>query len=228
MTIEQMLTELIRKKPADSDDLDLRNILVAVNGADSSAMGGPAAVLRNGDEVSIIPVIHGGSGRMRFRIGVRRIEMFSLILSATDLDILRLRHSRILLQAVSSRYILGISHAKKLIGLSLAAQKNNTLLSKRLETDILMRFACTTQISSAINTVGIKPKQQSVLVAIGPQKYLNRLYVELCPNIVRDLDTRSNYVFLKRHFGITPRHLAATRSKTPLEDILVEKAAILF
>ena len=36
------------------------NVLVAVNGADSSAAGGPKAEVRAGDDVAVIPVVHGG------------------------------------------------------------------------------------------------------------------------------------------------------------------------
>lgn len=36
------------------------NVLVAVNGADSSAAGGPRAEVRAGDDVAVIPVVHGG------------------------------------------------------------------------------------------------------------------------------------------------------------------------
>ena len=34
---------------------------------------------------------------------------------------------------------------------------NNILLSNKIETDILMRFALTLQISNAITSAGIKP-----------------------------------------------------------------------
>jgi ThiS family. len=34
--------------------------LIAINGSDSSAMNGKDTIVRNGDIVSIIPVIHGG------------------------------------------------------------------------------------------------------------------------------------------------------------------------
>lgn len=36
------------------------NVLVAVNGADSSAAGGARAAVRAGDDVAVIPVVHGG------------------------------------------------------------------------------------------------------------------------------------------------------------------------
>ena len=45
-----------------SGEMGTSNVLVAVNGADSSAIGGRGAVVRAGDDVAIIPVVHGGGG----------------------------------------------------------------------------------------------------------------------------------------------------------------------
>ena len=45
-----------------SGEMGASNVLVAVNGADSSAIGGRGAVVRAGDDVAIIPVVHGGGG----------------------------------------------------------------------------------------------------------------------------------------------------------------------
>ena len=45
-----------------SGALGASNVLVAVNGVDSSAVGGRGAVVRPGDDVAVIPVVHGGGG----------------------------------------------------------------------------------------------------------------------------------------------------------------------
>ena len=61
--IRDLLELLLKLKPRDTSDLDFENILIAVNGSDSSAMEGKSTIVRNGDVVSIIPVIHGGSSK---------------------------------------------------------------------------------------------------------------------------------------------------------------------
>jgi len=43
-----------------------------------------------------------------------------------------------------------------------------------------------------------------------------------------DIFLKNNESFLKKYFKITKIHLDTVYSKTPLEDILVEKASILF
>ena len=56
---------------------------------------------------------------------------------------------------------------KKIVAISLAARKNGSLLAKKMETDMLLRFAATTQISKAIEHVGAKSDRGFVLLAMG-------------------------------------------------------------
>ncbi len=102
------------------------------------------------------------------------------------------------------------------------------MIAKKIETDILMRFACTTQISEAIKRVGIKPKKNFILIAMGPIRYLNNLYDELNPVLNSKPFSKNNEAFLKKEFHISKKQINCIQSKTPLEDILAEKAAILF
>lgn len=60
ITIKSLLDHIVSIKPKDTIDLDTKNILVAVNGIDSSALKGPDTLLHTNDIVSIIPIIHGG------------------------------------------------------------------------------------------------------------------------------------------------------------------------
>jgi tRNA threonylcarbamoyladenosine modification (KEOPS) complex Cgi121 subunit len=90
-----------------------------------------------------------------------------------------------------------------------------------------MRFALTTQISNAIKIVGIKPKKDFALIAIGnvtiPQSICDDLSSEL-----KNIFSKNYDLSLIRHFKITKNELDSVYSKTPLEDILVEKASVLF
>ena len=90
-----------------------------------------------------------------------------------------------------------------------------------------MRFALTTQISRAIDQVGIKPNSNFILIAIGAKTTLNSLHRELFPMTV-SLFSKNHDLYLKKHFKISKKYFDSIHSKTPLEDILVEKAAMLF
>jgi len=231
ISIQELLDLLIELKPADTPDLDIENILIAINGTDSSAMEGKSTIVKNNDLVSIIPVIHGGSPKkLTFEILKKQIQIIEIKGQKTTdvrfLDNLRKKYPKIQLQAISSSFIMNNYHLKKILSLSLESEKNNILLSNKLETDILIRFALTRQISDAIISAGIKPKTNFILIAAGNKKILNLLYKELLPLSV-NLFSKNNNLFLKKYFKITKKQLDSVYSKNPVEDILVEKAAIL-
>jgi len=209
ISIQELLDLLLELKPADTPDLDTENILIAINGTDSSAMEGKFTKIKNNDLVSIIPVIHGGSSKkLTFQVLKKQIQIIEIKSQKTVdvkfLDNLRKRYPKIQLQAVSSNFILNNYHFKKILSISLESEKNNILLSNKLETDILMRFALTKQISDAIIYAGIKPKINFILIAIGNKKTLNLLYEELLPLLV-NLFSKNNDLFLKKYFKITKK-----------------------
>lgn len=61
ISIKELLDLLLALKPDTTPELDINNILVAVNGIDSSAMDGGSTIIQKNDHVSIIPLIHGGN-----------------------------------------------------------------------------------------------------------------------------------------------------------------------
>jgi molybdopterin converting factor small subunit/tRNA threonylcarbamoyladenosine modification (KEOPS) complex Cgi121 subunit len=231
ISIQELLDLLLKLKPHNTSDLDVENILIAINGSDSSAMNGKSTIIHNNDIVSIIPVIHGGSSKkLIFEIEKKQIQIIEIhgqkTIDTQFIDDLRKKYPKIKFQAVSSRFILNASHLKKILSLSINAEKNNILLSNKIETDILMRFAITLQISNAISSVGIKPTTNFILIAIGNKNNFNSLYSDLSPICV-NLFLKNNDLFIKKYFNISKKHVDTVYSKTPLEDILVEKASIL-
>lgn len=229
-TIRDLLDHLLSIKPKNTLELDAKNILVAVNGVDSSALDGQDTILNPGDTVSIIPIIHGGAQRVQLKIGSTSAELFHIKhekgKNYSFLDSLRKRFPDLVLQGISSRCILSPTHVKKIIALSLYAQKHNLLLSKKIHTDILLRFAATTQISDAIKTVGLDKTDDFTVIAIGKRSSQNKLHGYLVPHLNQP-DYAKNSRHMQKLFGISKTHVSAASSSTPLEDILVEKAAIL-
>ena len=233
LTIHTLLDLLKSKKPLNTPKLDVNNLLIAVNGVDSSALDGKNTQLHDNDVISIIPVIHGGSNsRTQFQINKMLIEIFEINfksrLNVDFLDNLRNKFPNLILQGIETRFVLGKSHAKKIIQISLKAKKNQAMLSKKLEIDILMRFACTTQISKAIQTAGIKPRKNFLIMALGSKLILNMLNFELIPHLNSKIISTNNSAFIKKQFKISKKQIDSVTSSSPLEDILAEKAAILF
>jgi sulfur carrier protein ThiS len=52
---------LLRRDVKEPEVLSPHNILVAVNGVESSSLGGNDTVIESGDTVTIVTVVHGGS-----------------------------------------------------------------------------------------------------------------------------------------------------------------------
>ncbi|MBS3926833.1 MAG: MoaD/ThiS family protein [Nitrosarchaeum sp.] len=231
ITIQELLSLLLNLKPINTPNLDVENILIAINGVDSSAMEGKNTEIKNNDVVSIIPIIHGGSSkRLFFNISNKLIQIVEIKgnenLTIAFVDNLRKKFPSIKLQAISSNFVLNSYHLKKIISLSVYSEKNSILLSNKFEMDILMRFAISSQISTAINSAGMKPKQNFMLIALGNRKILDNLYKEI-EIISTPLFSKDNTLFLKKYYKITDKQLDVVISKNPLEDILIEKAAIL-
>jgi tRNA threonylcarbamoyladenosine modification (KEOPS) complex Cgi121 subunit/molybdopterin converting factor small subunit len=230
--IKTLLEHLLSIKPKDTITLDTKNILVAVNGVDSSALDGYDTVLHQNDVITIIPIIHGGAyTRNKFQVCAKSAELFHVKdVPEKNYDFLnsaRKNFPGLVLEGISSQCILGVQHAKKIIGISLFAQKHNSLLSKKLETDILLRFGVTTQISDAIKTVGIADSKEFTIIAIGKKPELEKLYESLKPFLNSHVSFESNSKLIQKRFKITKKHLDSVDSKSPLEDLLAEKAAVL-
>lgn len=230
VTISKLLEYLLSIKPANTLDLDTKNILIAVNGADSSALQGHNTILHSGDVVSVIPVIHGGA-RLQFTIKSQNAELYQIKHKQGSnhafVVSLRKKLPKIIMEGVSSYSIASVLHAKKLVSLSLYAKKHNLMLAKKLESDILLRFAATTQISLAIKMCGMEKSDEFTIIALGTKSALDRLHKELEPKLY-PIKYSDNAKHLQKQFGITKKHLNTIDSKTPLEDLLAEKAAILF
>ena len=202
-TIEDLLDFLVKNKPENDFKLDVKNLLVAVNGIDSSAIDGPLTKIKNNDIVSIIPIIHGGSfQRAKFKISNLPVELFDVSgkhkLDIDFLDLIRKKFPNLIIQAVSSNYVLNKSHAQKIISISYFAKKNNSLISKKIDTDILLRFAGTTQIQEAINNVGMKTGKGFILIAIGKQIAINKLFIFLKPYLNSNPLSKNNQSFLMK------------------------------
>ena len=143
------------------------------------------------------------------------------------MDELRNKHKQLIIQAINPQFLLSAQHAKKILTLSFHAKKNKTLLSKKIETDILLRFAATTQISDAIKVAGRKMNMDFLIIAVGKKSSLSKLHSELKPFLRAKPLSKNNHSFLKKQFKVSKIHLSAVSSKDSLENIIVEKAAVL-
>ena len=233
ISVSKLIALLQEKIPKNLPQLDIKNMLIAINGIDSSTFKGLTTILKDGDVISIIPIIHGGNvKKIWFNIFKTRIELIGIKNDFDDpikfLEDLRQKHTDLIIQGICSTYVLNLEHAKKVLTISLVAQKTDSMLSNKLETDILMRFACTRQINEAIQIVGMKRQENFILIAIGKKLSLDKLYFSLEHLLTSTVFSKNNSNFLKKEFRISAKQLQLVVSHTPLEDLLAEKSAVLF
>ncbi len=229
-TISELITHLISLKPNNTPNFDGKNLLIAVNGIDSSALDGINTKLKSDDVVNIIPIIHGGSkSNVSFRIKNYQVGLFAIKKFNANKEyllLLRKKYPKLHLQAISSKFILDKEHSKKIITISINKKLKNQMLSDKIEIDLLLRFSNTTQINDAIKNVGISKTENFILIVIGTKSNLIKLH----ETIYDDLDIlfrNNNLNFLKKYFKISNQTMNSIDSKTPLVDFLVEKASIL-
>jgi molybdopterin converting factor small subunit len=58
-TLKDIFKEL-KNKSKDPQIINEKNLMVVVNGVDSSIIGGKETVVKTGDIITIVPIIHGG------------------------------------------------------------------------------------------------------------------------------------------------------------------------
>ena len=136
-TINELIIHLIEIKPKDTLEFDTKNLLIAVNGVDSSALKGYDTKLSDNDEISIIPVIHGGSRRIQFTVGQSNVEIFDIIsdkkIHRDFLDEIRTNHKQLIIQAINPKFLLNAQHAKKYFQSLFRRKKQGPCYQKKLK-----------------------------------------------------------------------------------------------
>ncbi len=169
--------------------------------------------------------------RKRFVIVDTNVELMKVKKTQDDpvrfLELLRRKYPNLVIQGILSNYILDLKHVQKILTLSLEAKKAGELLSNKIETDIIMRFACTRQISDAITKVGLQKGADYVLIVVGNRSSINNLFREIEHMLLIHWTFAGNTKFIQKEFSITRKALDSVISAAPLKDILTEKSAVL-
>ena len=148
------ILQYLRSIAVDAHFLQPSNLIVAINGVDSSAL--QQSIAAEGDTVTVVTVVHGGSHLVNDNqvsiIGIRKITGNT----GEVLDELRAEQTNLSIQAVNADAIYGIDHLLGILKITLEAEKRKIMIANRIETEFLLRLACTGQISEAIKRAGLK------------------------------------------------------------------------
>ena len=163
----------------DARLLQPNNLIIAVNGVDSAALRGQHTLARRGDTVTIVTVVHGGADFVFDRNNVSVISVRRIAEDGGKLvDRLRARHQGVSIQAVNAATVYGIDHLLGILRMTLEAEKRRIMIANKRETELLLRLACTGQISDAIDRVGLKKNSTGCFVAISQNSEGTREFSE--------------------------------------------------
>jgi tRNA threonylcarbamoyladenosine modification (KEOPS) complex Cgi121 subunit len=204
-------------------------LIIAINGADSSALSGKDPVAKSGDVVTIVTVVHGGSVQTAKKAVV--VKGVAPMSSNRDpgqvIDEIREAHRRLSIQVMAADAVFGLEHVHRIAQMALESENRKIMLAKKVETDLLLRMACTRQISEAIARAGLKKAKSACIVALSGdhdasrdfEKWLDTEF-EVDDSVLEQ--TVKKKIRLSKMLGIS-----ANCANEYLLDCLVERAAIL-
>jgi sulfur-carrier protein len=204
------------------------NLIIALNGVDSASLDGHDTLVKDGDKVTIVTVVHGGTrcmldGYHLLVTGVHRI--------AGDpgklLDRLRAQHNHVWIQAANADTVYGEDHVRGVLRIVLEAERRKIMITNKLETELLIRLTGTNQIAEAITRGGLNKHTAGCFIAFSHDEELLRQFqseitheFELNDLVLKP--SKEKKARLVRMLGF-PRKL----DNSELLRYLLEKAAIL-
>jgi molybdopterin synthase sulfur carrier subunit len=160
------ILEFLRTISSQPQLLQPSNLIIALNGVDSATLDGHSTVVKSGDIVTIVTVVHGGmdcmlDGYHLLITGVRRIvrDPGKLV------DMLRAQYSNVSIQAINADVVYGEEHVRGVLKIVLEAEKRKIMLTNRRETELLIRLTGTNQIGEAITRAGLKKYAAGCFIA---------------------------------------------------------------
>lgn len=137
--------------------LQRSNLIIAINDIDSASLQGNNTLVKSGDTVKIVTVVHGG---MHYTLNGYHVSITGVQKIIHDpgklVDMIRSQHNNVSIQAVDANAVYGEEHVLGVLRIALEAEKRNIMLTNRCEIELLIRLAGTDQISEAIRRAGLK------------------------------------------------------------------------
>jgi sulfur-carrier protein len=146
--------------------LQRSNLIITLNDVDSALLRGHNTMVKSGDKVTIVTVVHGGMGCMLngYHISIAGVQRI-MHDPGKLVDMLRAQHSNVSIQAVNANSVYGEEHVRGVLRIALEAEKRKIMLTNRCETELLIRLTGTNQIAEAIRRAGLKKDTAGCLIA---------------------------------------------------------------
>ncbi len=140
------------------------------------------------------------------------------------LDSLRKQYNAVI-QIIDMDAVVDREHIEEIIKQVLEAYDKHIMVSKHIETEILLRIACTNQIYKAIEFAGAKDNKVALFIALSKDtSIINKLIRNLDLN---DIYYSQNYDKLLEYHNITDDQLDAILDDS-IRSLLLEKANLIY
>lgn len=127
-----------------------------------------------------------------------------------------------IIQLIDIDAIVDREHIEEVIKQVLEAYEREIMVSKHIESEILLRVACTNQIYKALRFAGAKPYKPAAFIALSKDpSIINKLASSIELN---DLHLKESSELLKYH-GITKDELDTVND---IRALLIEKANLIY
>lgn len=146
--------------------LQRSNLIITLNDVDSASLHGHNTMVKSGDTVTIVTVVHGGMDCMfnGYHISITGVQRI-MHSPGKLVDMLRAQHSNVSIQALNANSVYGEEHVRGVLRIALEADKRKIMLTNRCETELLIRLTGTNQIAEAIRRAGLKKDIAGCFVA---------------------------------------------------------------
>jgi len=147
------------------------------------------------------------------------------------IDSIRALEPRVTIQIFNADNILR-EQVIEVVKQSIEASKRSILLADRIEIDMMLRSACTEQISKAIEFIGLRRGMNNALVvALGKYDMITRLGERLSGMLHTTESKEISYKNLQLLYGIDEGEVSSVIAESTLEaliGILAERANLLY
>ena len=135
----------------------------------------------------------------------------------------------VLVQGVDASFVFGVKHLLRVLRLTVESWKRGIKISKIMETDILMRLCCTTQIAKAIKVGGLKNDSPACFILMSEnldsvikiKKCIEGYYNEIHASVLRI--GKNKMTRLCSEYGIPDKKM----NRLFFENYLIEKASLV-
>ncbi len=142
------------------------------------------------------------------------------------LNYLKNLYNDVVVQLVDIEAVVDNEHVIEIVKQVLEASKRGVMVSKRIETEILLRIACTNQIKKALEFAGAKEDSVAVLIILSKDKgMIDRITYNLDVSNLEYSEERS-YKLIRYH-AIDKDELDAILDHR-LTSILAERASLIY